>query len=216
MKKSGIYLIINEITKMVYVGQSVDIYQRLRTHKSNLKRKIQKRENSHLFRSVQKYGIENFTFEALLLCSTERLTINEQTAKDFFEKTVGVYNQSGPVDCPNRGRTVSEETKDKIRGKNNPNFGRTGEKHPMFGKRGKLSPNFGENNANKRIEVRLKKHLSNKYRMKSIERIDMKTGEIKEYECINDAKREGFSKSNIILYCQMRQSFHKNYYWRYL
>ena len=39
MKKSGIYLIINEITKMVYVGQSVDIYQRLRTHKSNLKRK---------------------------------------------------------------------------------------------------------------------------------------------------------------------------------
>lgn len=49
-----------------------------------------------------------------------------------------------------------------------------------------------------------------------IERIDPITGEVKEYNRINDAVREGFGQSNIYKCCNGIVDKHKGYHWRYL
>lgn len=54
MKISGIYAIINKIDGGFYVGQSVDIYQRLAHHKSC------RHPNSHISKAINKHGWDNF------------------------------------------------------------------------------------------------------------------------------------------------------------
>jgi len=68
IKITGIYKIENLINHKVYIGQSVDIIDRLNGHLS--KRKIDgeyrfTEKNTHLRNSLEKYGAENFSFEVL-------------------------------------------------------------------------------------------------------------------------------------------------------
>lgn len=68
IKITGIYKIENLINHKVYIGQSVDIINRLNGHLS--KRKIDgeyrfTEKNPHLRKSLEKYGVENFSFEVL-------------------------------------------------------------------------------------------------------------------------------------------------------
>jgi len=113
MTLCGIYLIINSITKIVYVGQSSNLYKRLSVHKNKLKKNIH--NNVYLQNSYNKYRIENFIFEPLLLCSIDKLTENEQIAKNYFEKTVGVYNKGKCVNSPMLGQTHNEISRSKMK-----------------------------------------------------------------------------------------------------
>lgn len=68
VKITGIYKIENLINHKVYIGQSVDIINRLNGHLS--KRKIDgeyrfTEKNPHLRKSLEKYRAENFSFEVL-------------------------------------------------------------------------------------------------------------------------------------------------------
>lgn len=56
-----IYYIINKINNKRYVGKTHDLQHRLECHFSDLK--LQKHHSHKLQRSVNKYGIENFTIE---------------------------------------------------------------------------------------------------------------------------------------------------------
>ena len=51
--------------------------------------------------------------------------------------------------------------------------------------------------------------------MKSIERVDMFTGEVKEYESINSARRDGFDQSSIIKCCKNYINSYKKHFWKY-
>lgn len=75
MKISGIYTITNKIDGKIYVGQSVDVYTRLRKHKEQLI--SNKHINCFIQSSVIKYGIENFEFEILEECNSEYLYSQE-------------------------------------------------------------------------------------------------------------------------------------------
>ena len=82
-KIAGIYAIINTKNWMVYVGQSKDIWKRLGTHRSFLRKATVDSaiENVHLSRSFNKYGESNFEFCLIEQCSEsddETLTIREQ------------------------------------------------------------------------------------------------------------------------------------------
>jgi len=66
----GIYLITNTLTNMKYVGQSVDIIERWKSHSSSKK--------SLLGAAIQSDGISNFKFEVIEECSKELLNEREK------------------------------------------------------------------------------------------------------------------------------------------
>ena len=79
----GIYKITNNINNKIYVGQSVDIKRRWSEHK----RSGQPEKYSHkserdievpIHKAMQKYGIDNFSFEVLEECSKEELNEKER------------------------------------------------------------------------------------------------------------------------------------------
>ena len=62
----GIYKITNELNGKCYIGQSIDIYTRWRSHRSKYVQ--QHYHNKALYRAFAKYGIDNFRFEIIERC----------------------------------------------------------------------------------------------------------------------------------------------------
>lgn len=79
----GIYLIKNIITKKVYVGCSLNIKDRWKSHRVSLKRK--KHHSIHLQRAWNKYGENCFIFGVLEFCEKEDLQKMEQYYLDFYK-----------------------------------------------------------------------------------------------------------------------------------
>lgn len=85
----GVYIIKNKITNKFYVGHSVDINNRFRSHKSYLKRGIH--HCLYLQRSWNKYGEDNFEFIIIKHCKSEKESIAlEQYYIDNFKPYI--YN----------------------------------------------------------------------------------------------------------------------------
>lgn len=78
MKKIGIYKITNPKGK-IYIGQSVDIYARWNKYK-----KLNCKEQTILYRSFLKYGVENHMFEIICECSEVDLNKKERYYQDYF------------------------------------------------------------------------------------------------------------------------------------
>ena len=75
--KCGIYKITNIITDECYIGQSVDIYKRWNDHcKCGLG--IDTPPGNKLYKAIQEYGLENFTFELLTSCNQAELNEKER------------------------------------------------------------------------------------------------------------------------------------------
>jgi len=125
MKISGIYKITNCVTEDCYIGSSIIIYNRVAVHKSYLNKKAHK--NNHLQNSWNKYGKENFKFEAIEECEKEKLIEREQYYIDLLKPTfnIRIIAQSNlgrrvsddvkiKISNGNKGKLISEETKKKI------------------------------------------------------------------------------------------------------
>ena len=93
---SGIYKITNKITQKVYIGQSVDIRRRWTSHINILNDTnaniIEK--SSALHQSMLKYGIENFTFEIIELCSIDQLNDREKFWIQSYNSYLRGYNET--------------------------------------------------------------------------------------------------------------------------
>lgn len=72
----GVYKITCVANGKCYIGQSKNIRKRWYSHKSLLKKN--KHENKYLQRLYNKYGVEQFTYEILELCSIEKLDERER------------------------------------------------------------------------------------------------------------------------------------------
>ena len=68
----GIYKITNKLNGKVYIGQSINIKQRWKQHRTNA---TVRKENLYL--AFQKYGLENFSFEVLETCQEKELDEKE-------------------------------------------------------------------------------------------------------------------------------------------
>lgn len=64
----GIYKIENLINGKVYIGQSIDIFERIMNHKSETFNPNSRSYNSPIHRAIRKYGVENFSFEIVDFC----------------------------------------------------------------------------------------------------------------------------------------------------
>lgn len=106
----GIYKIENTINGKVYIGQSVDILDRLNHHKKRL------RKNSHINQHLQnawnKYGESVFSFSIIEQCEESQLSEREH----YYIELFGGYNSDrnyNKRDASNKG-SLSVETKLKI------------------------------------------------------------------------------------------------------
>lgn len=112
--KSGIYKILNTYNNKIYIGSSVNLYNRLHTHANNLKRNIHK--NNHLQCSWNKYGASYFIFDVIeYVQDTNKLIEREQFWMDYFKSyddNFGYNIDKFSKNC--LGIIRSEETKIKI------------------------------------------------------------------------------------------------------
>lgn len=81
----GIYKIKNKVNGKVYIGQSIDIKRRWYAHKNELGRQVHC--NSHMQKSWNKYGEENFEFSILEECD-----LNDIDEKEIF--WISYYNSA--------------------------------------------------------------------------------------------------------------------------
>ncbi len=107
---SGIYAITNTANGRVYVGQSVNIGNRLLYHINKLRQG--RHDNQHLQHAFNKYGQAFFVHSVLEACLTEQLTSREQFWMDHFRHT-GLYNMH-PAAGSSLGYKASAETRAKM------------------------------------------------------------------------------------------------------
>lgn len=111
-EKSGIYQIRNKVNNKIYIGSSFRFGNRKSQHFQNLEKNIH--SNTKLQNSVNKYGLENFIFELLEICSKDNLIQREQYWLDllqpFAEKGYNILK----IAKNSSGFKHSEETKRKI------------------------------------------------------------------------------------------------------
>ena len=107
----GIYKIQNLLNNKVYVGQSNDILRRWRDHKNNAFNSNDHNYNTHLYRSIRKYGLQNFSFEILEECLTSELDAREiywiSHYNSFFEGYNLTMGGDGSGSEVNKTRIIS-------------------------------------------------------------------------------------------------------------
>jgi group I intron endonuclease len=112
----GVYKIVNKATGQCYVGQSQRAKKRLKEHFRLLR--WNKHTNQKLQRAYNKYGADNFYGSVEIECKNIDDLDNLENAflsgdAWFEEKTV--YNIADFAKAPMRGKTHSEEVKERIR-----------------------------------------------------------------------------------------------------
>ncbi len=149
-KICGIYKITSPSGK-IYIGESVNIKRRKYVY--SLCKCIRQIK---LYNSLKKYRWENHTFEIIEECEFDELLCRERHWQDFYD----VLGKNGLncklTQCGELKQVHSEEVLNKMRGKNNSQFGvkrpdlilrnklniLSGSNHPMFGKKEELSSNY--------------------------------------------------------------------------
>jgi group I intron endonuclease len=112
----GIYKIVNKATGQCYVGQSQRCKKRIKEHFRLLR--WNKHTNPHLQRSYNKYGPDNFYGEVEVECENldelDQLENAFLSGEAWFEEPT-VYNIADFAKAPMRGKTHSEEVRERIR-----------------------------------------------------------------------------------------------------
>jgi group I intron endonuclease len=112
----GIYKIVNHATGQCYVGQSQRVQKRIREHFRLLR--LNKHPNQHLQNAYNKYGLENFSGGVEIECeNVEQLDYLEESflKGDAWFDEPAVYNIADFAKAPMRGKTHSEEVRQRIR-----------------------------------------------------------------------------------------------------
>lgn len=98
---TGIYKLTNIETQQVYIGQARDARERLREH-AKCSLKIDCPGNNKLYPAMQKYGLENFTYELMEECAKEDLDEREAYWINYYNSYTYGYNST-------RGNKIKEK-----------------------------------------------------------------------------------------------------------
>lgn len=90
----GIYKIENLVNGKIYIGQSVNIEERLKEHKRIAFRENRPTYNYPLYKDMREFGIENFSFEMLMECKKEELNFFEKQQISQYNSFCNGYNQT--------------------------------------------------------------------------------------------------------------------------
>ena len=116
---AGIYKITNTINGKCYIGQAIDVRDRLMIHTNN-------KHNRKLviYKAFEKYGIDNFEARILLIINTfgktkdeikKELNYHECFYIDLYDSYKNGYNMTPGGDSGRLGFKHTQETIEKIR-----------------------------------------------------------------------------------------------------
>lgn len=113
MSKSGIYKITNIVNDKVYIGQSIDIERRMKSHFNSLRKN--KHYNSYLQNSFNIHSEENFIFEIIELdIPKEELTMRENYWINHYKSNDSKFGYNSLAPSETDRQLPSKETKQKI------------------------------------------------------------------------------------------------------
>ena len=81
----GIYKITNLINGKIYIGQSINIQQRWKAHRSKPFYKEGEQYQTPFYRAIRKYGLNNFSFEVIEECFESELNDKEQYYIQYYD-----------------------------------------------------------------------------------------------------------------------------------
>lgn len=160
-KKSGVYILINNITKDLYIGSSLNLTKRMTSHfyltDSDKVTKIV------ITRAMRKYKLENFSLAILEFCDSDVKVCHklEQKWIDCYKPSYNVLNIVGSSYGFKHKIETINKLKELFKKENNPNFWKVSSPetkkaisegiknfyinntHPSKGLKGKLSPQYG-------------------------------------------------------------------------
>ena len=90
----GIYRILNLTNGKSYIGQSVNIERRWNNEKAEAFRETSHTFSYPLSRAIRKYGVDNFSFEIVQLCSKDELNTLERYWISKENSFMDGYNQT--------------------------------------------------------------------------------------------------------------------------
>lgn len=90
----GIYKITNKLNNQCYIGQSVNIENRLYKHKLIPFNVNYAEYNNQIHTAIRNFGIENFNFEIIEECEKEKLNEREVYWISFYDSYKNGYNAS--------------------------------------------------------------------------------------------------------------------------
>lgn len=198
MKKDlcGIYKITCVVNGKCYIGQSVDIKRRWRTHKYKLKQRTH--FNQYLQNLYNKYGGKNLTFEIIELCSKELLDERERYWIKYYGGVESKKNcnwESGG----NSQKTCSSLTRKRLI-----------ESHLGF----KVAEETKRKISNSTKGKRLGKE---RYNSKSVLKINKQGIVVKKYESLNEAGQDcGIAYTSIRKRTKHSDRLYDNHYWKLL
>lgn len=132
---TGIYYFKNKINEKYYIGQSIDIYRRIKAHHMvDYKNKNNSCYNTKFYEALRKYELDNFEIGVIEECSYELLSEREKYWIEYYNSFENGYNSTlgGEILSPN---LFTEETENKRQATRELNKTLQGENHP----RAKLS-----------------------------------------------------------------------------
>lgn len=219
----GIYKITNKINGKCYIGQSVNLKNRIAMHRSMLKHNNE--DNPLLVKASKKYGYNNFEISIIKYCNENELDYYEKYYIEHYKsyKRKKGYNiELGGNKHKHLGKEQIEKMKmakkGKLTGEENPFYGRT---HTLEAKK-KIS----EKNKNNKYcvgrfmskETREKIGNANKWHLtKDIICYDLNNNFIKKYPSVAEAMRQlkVKSSSNIAHCARGNRETAYGYKWKY-
>lgn len=91
-RRTGIYKITSLLDNRIYIGQAVDLGDRLKQH-AKCAVGIDT-PNTKLYQAMTSSGLENFMFEVLIECPSEELNEQEKYWIDFYKSNIYGYNMN--------------------------------------------------------------------------------------------------------------------------
>lgn len=129
LKHFGIYIIKNTINNNFYIGSTIENFQkRKQKHIKSYERwlnGLERNQIPHLYKAIRKYGIENFEFIIYKKFINKKdskrtkkiITYIEEKYINILKPHYNICKHPTKGGCPNLGRKLSKEWKDKIKQK---------------------------------------------------------------------------------------------------
>lgn len=215
----GIYKITSPSGR-IYIGQSVEIGRRFNSYKRMY---VKNKGVVKLYRSFLKYGVDNHIFEVVCECKESQLNEKERYYQEMFDciginglncrltktddrsgrvskETLAKMSQVSKGNQNWLGKKHTQETKDKI---SLANTGRrySGEINIKKGRKGRISCRKGIISENHPCSIKILQY-------------DLLDNFIREWNCMNDIKRElGFHIGNVSLCINNKLGTYKSFKW---